>query len=52
MPEQLLHDAQICPAIEQMRGKAVTQGVRRDTERQPGPLAQSIQSIAQAAHAQ
>ena len=38
MTEQLLHHADICPIVKQMRRKAVTEHVRVDTDAQLAAL--------------
>ena len=49
--EQLLDDAQVRPAVEQVRRERVAQGVRRDAGRQAGRPDQAVEPVAQAAHA-
>ena len=49
VPEQLLDDAQVRPAVEEVRGERVPQRVRRDALGQPGAPAQAIDPVAEAA---
>jgi hypothetical protein len=50
--QQFLHDAQVRPAIEQMRSEAVAEGVGRNALRQPGSHTQSLETEPHAAHRQ
>ena len=50
MPEQLLDDAEVRAAFEQMRRERVTERVGRDPERQSGELTQPVEAIAKAAN--
>src|SRR5947207_5767910 len=50
--EELLDDAQVGAAVEQMRGERVPQRVRRHADRQTGAHAQAIEPVAQPAHAE
>ena len=50
--EQLLDDAQVGAAVEQMGRERVAEGMRRDAQRQPGARAQAIEPVAQAADAE
>ena len=52
VPEQLLDDAQVRAAVEEVRGERVAQRVRRDALGQPGEPAQPIDPVAQAADAE
>ena len=52
MAEQLLDDAQVGAAVEQMGRERVAQRVRRDAGRQPGRPAQPIEPVAQPADAE
>jgi hypothetical protein len=45
--EQFLNDAQVGSALQQMRGKAVTEHVRRDIARDPAPLRPRLDSFPQ-----
>ena len=45
--EQLLDDPQVRAAVEEVGGKAVAQGVRRDAERQAGPGPEPVEPEAE-----
>jgi hypothetical protein len=48
--QQFLHDAQVGPAVEQVRREAVAEGVGRDTLRQPGSHTQSLETEPDSPH--
>ena len=50
--EQLLHDAQVGAALQEMGRERVAEGVRRDAGRQARPPAQKIEPVAEAADAE
>ena len=52
VPEQLLDDPQVGPAVEEVGREAVAEGVRRDADRQAGPAPQPLEPEAQAARAE
>src|SRR6478672_13688984 len=52
VPEELLDDAEIGAAFEEMRGERMAQRVRRDAERQARLLAQTLEAVAQPADAE
>ena len=50
--EQLLDDAQVRAAVEQVRRERVAERVGRDAVRQAGPAAEQVEPVAQAADAE
>ena len=52
VPEQLLDDPQVRPAVEEVGGEAVAQRVRRHPDGQAGPPPQALEAEAQAARAE
>src|SRR5258706_11462263 len=51
MAEQLLDDAEVRAALEQVGGERVPEGVRRHSRWQPGALSEEVEPVAQAANA-
>ena len=51
MAEQFLDDAQVRAAVEQVRGEAMAERVRRDPERQAGPRPEAFEPEPEATHA-
>ena len=50
--EQLLDDAEVRAALEEVRRERVAEGVRRDADRQAGPPPEQVEPVAQAADAE
>lgn len=50
--KELLHNAEVGAAVEQMRCERVPQGVRRDAHRQPGQAPKAIESVPQPSYPQ
>ena len=50
--EQLLDDAQVGAAVEQVGRERVAERVRRDAVRQPGPATEQVEAVAQPADAE